>query len=159
MLSYTDKVIVNGMSSKSCISSLLYSSDIGRHTSILFLHNHEDQKNLNTLSVARFIWEHETQRPNTHTFPLNCPVCHKIQSWCPPNVIIRKDGSSFTLPCNTKKWERGHPIQCTGAFEVGVRPPSTLVASPYVGRWYLYNLGESVDQDVVGSKAETMVEG
>jgi hypothetical protein len=159
MLSYTNKVIVNGMSLKSCISSLLYSSDIGHHTSILFLHNPKDHKDLNKLFVARFVWEHKTQRPNTHTFPLNCPVCHKVQSWCPPNSIIRKDEFSFTLPCNTKEWVRGHPFQCTGVFEIGARPPSTLVASPYVGGWYSYDLGERVDQDVVGSKAEAMVEG
>lgn len=44
MIKYADMVIVAGMESSLCIASLLYSSDIGRHTSILFIRAREGAK-------------------------------------------------------------------------------------------------------------------
>ena len=38
MVSYADRVIVTGMNSNSCISALLDGSDLGRQTSVLFVH-------------------------------------------------------------------------------------------------------------------------
>ena len=139
MISYSDKVIVNGMDSKKCITSLLYASDIGRHTSVLFLNNSGEQKKDKVLSVARYAWEHGFQRPNTHTYPLNCPVCHNVLSWCPPESVPREDGDSFTLPCNTKYWENNKMTRCSGQYKINARPPSNFVGSPYLGSWYAFN--------------------
>jgi hypothetical protein len=161
MVLYADKVIVNGMSSASCISSLLNSSDIGRQTSILFLHNPPKLKeNPTALSVAKYSWEHPFQRPNTHTIPLMCPICHKVQPWCPPESIVRKDGASFTLPCKTKTWgKKGEPpTWCSGQYEVGARPPSTLVEAPYVGAWYSHDLSP-VDLQTTGEAPDEVMGG
>lgn len=137
MLTYADMVIVNGMAASTCISSLLYSSNLGIHTSILFLNN-PDREGKN-LSVGRYVWEHNDQRPNTHTIPLNCDVCHSIRSWCPPAAVKREPGEAFTIPCLNV---RPGGAKCTGKYHIAARPPSTALESPYIGIWYSYNLAE-----------------
>ena len=171
MIKYADMVIVSGMESSLCITSLLYSSDIGRHTSILFIRAREGAKKAKKadsqgveevdsqgeeeadseeaegansqkaekagshILVARYAWEHKTQRPNTHTFPLTCPVCHTLQPWQNPGGFWNEEGTEFTLKCTAKIGGR----KCLGSTKVEARPPSTLLASPYVGKWYSYN--------------------
>jgi hypothetical protein len=137
LISYADKIIVTGMSSRSSISSLLYTSDLGRHTSILFLHR---EKGKAALSVARYAWEHRRQRPNTHTFPLSCPECHSIRSW---NRAQDTGGKPFTLRCRAKVDVDGEEVTCAGSYEVIPRPSATLVESPFVGQWYSYDAGEA----------------
>ena len=162
-MKYTDMVIVSGMESSLCISSLLYSSNIGHHTSILFICAREEAKEAKKagsqgeegadsqgeeeanpeeaekagshISVARYAWEHETQRPNTHTFPLTCPVCHTLQPWQGLGAFWTEEGSKFTLKCTTKI----DSCKCLRSTKVEAHLPSTLLASPYVGRWYSYN--------------------
>lgn len=137
MITYADKVIVNGMKSTLCISSLLYTSDIGRHTSILFLSN--TKKDQDSIMVARYAWEHGSQRPNTHTYPISCPTCHVVQPWCPPTSVVRNEGESFTLQCISKARKNGMSTKCNGTYTIDARPPATLIDAPYVGTWYSYN--------------------
>lgn len=134
MIAYSDKVIVSGMPSERCISSLLYASDIGSHTSILFLNNSKRGKD--TVEVKSYVWEHEGKRPNTHTLPVACPVCHAVHSWCPPSSVAREDGEPFVLQCLTKRLENGKTSVCRGSYEVGARPPGTLVKGLHIGRWH-----------------------
>lgn len=140
MVSYGDKVIVSGMRSKSCISSLLYSSHIGRHSSVLFLNNPKREEN--TISVARYIWGHKNQRPNTHTFPVACPSCHTLQSWTRPTSFDVGRGVSLTLRC------KGHDctglVKCRQTYAIASRPPSTPLDSPYVGTWFSCGNEEAV---------------
>lgn len=140
MITYADNVIVVGMDSAACVPSLLYASDIGRRTSVLFLHNSKPDGD--SLEVARYIWDHNSQRPNSNTYPLSCPLCNTVQSWCPANSVLRPDGDSFVLKCLAKKKENGKSVQCPGTYVVDRRPPSTEVKSPYVGIWYSLNPGE-----------------
>jgi hypothetical protein len=142
MMVYADKVIVNGMYTTSTVSSLLYSSDIGHHTSILFLRN--EKKDTDLISIARYSWEHGSQRPNTHTYPIACDKCHKVQSWCPPTAVSREDGASFALECCTKHKEDGKISLCSGTFEVAARPPSSMISAPYVGTWYSHNIPNTI---------------
>lgn len=139
MITYADKVIISGMKSPSCVPSLLYASDLGRHTSVVFIHNDSET---NTIQVARYTWEHSTQRPNTHTYPISCPKCHTVQSWCPPDVVQRGDGEKFTLRCLNKIERRGKKVNCSGSYVVDERPPAHLVGSPYVGSWHALNPSE-----------------
>ena len=136
MIKYADMVIVAGMKTELCISSLLYSSDIGRHTSILFIHVAEATKESpRKLLAGLYTWEHQDQRPNTHTFPLTCPICHALQPWQRPGAFWNEEGDPFTLKCTRKIGG----TRCLGSIEIEARPPSTLLESPYVGKWYSYN--------------------
>ena len=176
MIKYADMVIVSGMKSHHCIGSLLYSSDIGRHTSVLFINvreeipkpeegeetkpkkaggtgsqrvrkanpkkaegtgsqEAEETKPKPKVFVARYAWEHKEQRPNTHTFPLSCPVCHAIQPWSKPGPRWNEKGEGFTLMCGTKT----DGLECPGKIKIVARPPSAPLKSPYVGQWYSYN--------------------
>jgi len=142
MMTYGDKVIVCGMPSGSCVPSLLYSSDIGRHTSILFLNNIKGEQGQDTIRVARYAWEHDRQRPNTHTFPIACPVCHVVYPWnCAGFVVQKGCGKRFTLTCHTKLENGGN---CSGEYTIDGRPSSTIVEAPYIGSWYSYNLNEGM---------------
>ena len=132
MISYGDKVIIRGMRSKACISSLLYSSHIGHHTSILFLNNRKRKGD--TISVARYIWGHDTQRPNTHTFPIACPSCHTLHPWNRPNSASVANGVPITLNCTSFDSSCVH--RCNETYVIDSRPPSTALASPYVGTWF-----------------------
>ena len=141
MISYADKVIVTGMRSRTCISSLLYSSDIGRHTSIFFLNNPD--KGGDKISVAQYVWEHNKQRPNTHTIPVACPVCHTLQPWNRPDTISREDGGSFTLRCTFSS--QGTSAKCPGTYKVESRPHTLPVDAPYLGLWRSYVLDGVVE--------------
>ena len=135
MLSYADFVIINGMNISSCISNLLYSSHLGIHTSILFLNN--TSKEANSLEVARYAWEHKHQRPNTHTLPLSCPVCHGIRTWCDASVVKRVPGEGFAISCLHKNTDGS---KYKGRYEVAACPPSSALEAPYVGTWYSYDM-------------------
>ena len=126
VISYTDKLIVTGMKSASCIPTPLYTSDLGRHTSILFLHREGM-----TLQVTRYAWGHTRQRPNMHTFPPACPECNCIQSWA---CAKASKGKSFTLQCTTKVGGGTFP----DSYVVDSCPPSTVVQSPYVSSWVFF---------------------
>jgi len=131
MITYADKVIINGMFSRSCLPTLLYASEIGHHTSVLFIN-----KANGSFTITRYTWQHDSQRPNTHTFPLACPICHALQPWCPPGAVKRQDGDAFTLQCMTKTSQGGKVVRCPGTYEVGSRPSSSLLKPQYVGEWY-----------------------
>lgn len=139
MITYADKVIVGGMFSRSCLPALLYASEIGHHTSILFINNTS-----NFFTVTRYAWQHASQRPNTHTFPLGCPICHALQPWCPPPSVARQDGHPFTLQCLSKTMQNGKLVRCPGIYTVGSRPPSSLLQPHYVGEWYSAKLDSGV---------------
>lgn len=127
------------MFSRSCLPTLLYASEIGHHTSVLFINN-----TLGSFTVTRYAWQHEAQRPNTHTFPLACPICHALQPWCPPGSVKRQDGETFTLQCLTKTRQNGKLVRCPGTYTVGSRPPSSPLQPQYVGEWYSSQLDCSV---------------
>ena len=131
MITYADKVIINGMFSRSCLPTLLYASEIGHHTSILFIN-----KAQGSFTITRYTWQHGSQRPNTHTFPLVCPVCHGLQSWCHPSSVKRRDGDAFTLQCTTKTRQDGKVVRCPGTHAVDSCPSSSLLEPQYVGEWY-----------------------
>ena len=136
MLTYANMVIVNGIDARTYISTLLYSSNIGIHTSILFLD--KPKKESDTLSIVRYRWEYADQRPNTHTVHLSCNVCHGICSWCPPGAVKREPGDSFTLSCLHRSQDG---MKCTGRYVIAACPPSTPLQLPYVGTWYSYTMG------------------
>ena len=143
MITYADKVIVGNMRSKACISSLLSSSSIGHHTSILYINIFkEDEDKPTMISVAKYLWQHNFQRPNTHTFPISCPSCNVLLPWPRLNSVQRADGEGWILRCKTKKVVRGRDVPCDGKYTIADRPPSTLLEVPYSGSWY------SCDADV-----------
>ena len=133
MISYGDRVIVAGMNTISCISSLLYASDLGRQTSVLYLHR--DQKD-GAITKARFTWEHSDKRPNTHTFPVACSECNHVRSWSRKR---KNNGNAFNLRCEGKFSRDGVSVRCPGTYSIGPRPLTTPVDSPYIGRWLSYN--------------------
>lgn len=97
---------------------------------MLFLHREPPAKEL---FVAGYVWEHPTQRPNGHSYPLACPVCNHVRSW---RRTKDTGGKAFSLVCRTK-WTNNEGVKdrCGGTFEVARRSPSKVVLSPYVGRW------------------------
>lgn len=145
MITYSNKVIVNGMSSKLCISSLLYASDISHHMSILFLNNKE--RGGDAITAERYTWEHKAKRPNIHTLPIVCPVCHVVQSWCPAASVSRKDGAPFILPCITKISKDSAKAICHGSYEFDACPPGVCILGPYIGTWCLHNVDKDMAQD------------
>ena len=98
MITYANKVIISCMDLTSCVPS--HASGLGQHTSVLFIHNKNPGEG--TIQVAWYIWEHDTQRPNTHIHPVSCSVCHRVQSWTTPNIVRWAGGDVFTLQCLTK---------------------------------------------------------
>lgn len=129
MISYASQVIVGTQPSKDCIGNLLYSSSIGKHTSVVYLNNTFEEKK-QVFTSTRYIWEHESLRPNSFSFPLACPSCRHIYSW--RNIPSHfKDGASAKLVCKTKV-EGG---KCKGSWEVPQLPSSFAISSPYVGTW------------------------
>ena len=74
MISYASQVIVGTQPSKDCIGNLLYSSSIGKHTSVVYLYNAFEGKK-QVFTSTQYIWEHESLRPNSFSFPLACPSC------------------------------------------------------------------------------------
>ena len=140
MISYGEMVIISGMKSKLCISSLLYCSHIGRHGSMLFLYNPKREKD--TISVARYIWGHKNKRPNSHTFPVACPSCHTLQPWNRPNSSAVETGASLTLRC--KGYDPTGLTKCEQKYTIASRPPSSPLDSPYVGTWFSCAYEEAV---------------
>jgi hypothetical protein len=130
MLSYADKVIVNGMSSKSCISSLLYSSDIGRHTSILFLHNHKDQKNLNTLSVARFIWNMRPKGPTPTHSPSTAPSVTRFSHGVLQTRLSGKMDPRSLSPATPRNGKGDTPSSALGRLRLVRTLPPLLLPHP-----------------------------
>jgi len=129
MISDGDRVIVAGMNSASCISSLLYASNLGRQTSVLYLnHNRKTGK----LMTARYMWEHKAKRPNTHTYPVSCQVCNRVRCW---GKMKKSNGKSFDLKCGGTVRKDGRDVACPGTYNIGPRPPTTPLECPYIGRW------------------------
>ena len=126
MMTYADQVIISGQPSAPAIGNLLYSSAVGKHTSILYLNRATKEAEV---IVHQYIWEHQTQRPNTHSYPLACPSCNHIQPW---QRIPKVDGPAFTLRCKTV-FVNG--VKCTGSWVVAARPISSPVEAPYAGSW------------------------
>ena len=127
MLQYADQVIVGGQPSKDAIGNLLYSSGIGKHTSVVYINKPENDP----LTVHQYFWEHNTQRPNGFTFPLACPLCKFVHSWSKVPGFIAESGSSVSLKC--KSMVKGKV--CGGSWMIAERPSSEKVKSPYVGTW------------------------
>ena len=119
MASYADQVIISGQLSKTAVPGLLYSSGVGRHTSIVYLDKESE--------VSRYVWEHKTLRPNTFSYPITCPSCNCVYSWRDTPSQLIDQGLEFKMTCKT----RG----CRGTWEVPARPISSVVGSPYVGTW------------------------
>ena len=129
VISYASQVVVGTQPSKDCIGNLLYSSSIGKHTSVVYLNNAFEGKK-QVFTSTRYIWEHESLRPNSFSFPLTCPSCRHIYSWrsIPSHF---KDGGSAHLVFKTKV-EGG---KCKGTWVVPPLPSSSAISSPYVGIW------------------------
>jgi hypothetical protein len=126
---YADQVIISNQPSKDAVPSLLYGSDIGKHTSVVHLDNHGKSGDL---KATRYVWGSERYRPNMFSYPLACPVCHCIASW--QNVGHQpNDGSTFTLVYKTKLGE--NKIPCKGTYVVPAAPPSSPVKFLYSGTW------------------------
>lgn len=127
MISYAGQVIIGGQPSNDCISNLLYSSHIGKHTSVVYI-NRNDDSGGQMFTCNQYIWEHKSMRPNSFSFPLACSLCHHIYSW---RIVPTKDGAPFKLMCTTKIEGK----KCTGTWEVPALPSTSEVSSPYVGTW------------------------
>ena len=76
MMSYANQAIISGQPSAAAIAGLLYSSPLGKHTSVTYLNRIAEEE----VAVWQYIWEHQTQCPNTHSFPLTCHVCNHVYS-------------------------------------------------------------------------------
>lgn len=125
MMLYADRVIISQQPSDKAVPNLLYSSDIGKHTSVIHLRKTEQG-----LTTSKFVWSSNHYRPNTFSVPLACPVCCCIAPWRGvgrPN----KEGSAYTLKCKNK--EGGS--YCVGSYEVPAAPSSDPVKHPHDGTW------------------------
>lgn len=129
---YADQVIIGGQPSKDAIGGLLYTSGVGKHTSIVYLGKRADDDGKVVVSVTQYVWEHKFQRPNTFSYPITCPTCHHVYSWQNIHARVMEDGSSFTLMCKTKL-DNGQ--KCTGTWKIPARPNSSAVEAPYIGTW------------------------
>ena len=127
MMAYVDQAIVSGQPSGDALGSLLYSSAVGKHTSIVHLNRVDG-----AVKLVRYVWEHKFQRPNTHSFPIACPQCWHIYSWSKIGTAVPDDGSAFILKCTTKLANGG---RCPGTWEVPALPTSSIVRLLYVGTW------------------------
>jgi hypothetical protein len=125
MMGYADQVIISGQNSGAAIGNLLHSCAVGKHTSITYLNRATGGE----VTICRYIWEHQTQRPNTHSYPLSCSLCNHVQPW---QRIPKVDGVAFTLRCKTVFL---NGAKCEGSWEVPARPTSSLVEAAYVGEW------------------------
>lgn len=134
MISYGDQVIISGQPSKDAVENLLYSSGVGRHTSIVYLNACFDNDRVE-ITVSRYIWEHQHQRPNTFSYPITCPICRCVYSWQKIPAKVAAEGSAFTMRCKTNL---GNGEKCSGVWEIPARPESSAVRSPYVGTWRKY---------------------
>ena len=132
MISYADQVIVSGQPSKDAIGNLLYSSGVGKYTSIVYLNGTIGTGGKQTLKLSQYIWEHRLQQPNTHPFPIACPTCHHVYSWRSISSHLAGDGAAFNLKCTTKL---ANGEKCAGTWRVPELPSSSAVPSPYVGTW------------------------
>jgi hypothetical protein len=132
MMSYADQVIVSGQPTQDAIPGLLYSSVVGKHTSISYIGRAVDSKGSATLKLSQYIWEHKAHRPNTHSFPIACPLCRCVYPWRNITSYATDGGSSFELKCTTKLENGG---RCAGMWKVPERPNSSVVPSEYVGTW------------------------
>ena len=167
MMSYADQVIVGGQPSKDAIGNLLYSSGVGKHTSIVFINGTTSKKEKVTsgkekatsnkgkatskkekatsnkgeatsdevkqeYQVSQYIWEHNSHRPNTHSFPIACPLCHYVYPWRSIPGHVTDEGTGFDLRCKTVLADGG---KCMGTWKVAARPMSSTVPSPNVGTW------------------------
>jgi hypothetical protein len=124
MVSYVDHVIVCGHKLEDAVRNLLYSSGVGKHTSIVHIDN--------TGRVTRYIWDHDFQRPNASSFPITCPVCNRLYPWGKIQSYRREDGAPFKMMCQGKGKDGR---KCCGTWQVPERPSSSVVNSPYVGTW------------------------
>jgi len=129
MISYADQVIIGGQPSKDAIGNLLYTSSVGTHTSVVYLNK---QPGDGGITVSQFIWEHRSQRPNSYSYPIACPLCHHIHSWQNIPAQPAAAGIPFILKCKTVL-EGGQ--RCTGTWSIPARPESSHVDNPYVGSW------------------------
>ena len=129
MISYADQVIIGGQPSNDAIGNLLYTSTVGTHTSVTYLNN---QPGDGGIAVSQYIWEHSSQRPNTFSYPITCPLCCHVHSWQNIPAQAAAAGISFTLKCKTVL-ESGQ--KCKGTWSIPARPASSLVGNPYVGTW------------------------
>ena len=127
VMAYADQVIMSGQPSVASIGNLLYSSGVGKHTSIVYLNKVDDRP----LAVSQFIWEHNSQRPNGYSFPVACPLCRSIYSWSKPPSSLAESGSAHVLRCKAVVGDR----KCQGTWTIPARPSSSLVGAPYVGVW------------------------
>lgn len=129
MISYADQVIISGQPSKESIKNLLYTSGIGSHTSIFYFNQ---QLGEGPITVAHYVWEHKSQRPNTFSYPIGCPLCHSIYTWQSVPAEPAAKGTPFTLKC---KKTLGNGEKCRGEWNIPGRPESEVVPNPYVGTW------------------------
>ena len=129
MIAYADQVIIGGQPSEDSISNLLYTSGVGTHTSIAHLNK---QPGDGEVAVCQYIWEHKSQRPNTFSYPVTCPICHHIYPWQKVPSQPAAMGSPFVLKCKTVL---GNGRRCTGTWNIPACPDSSVVESPYIGTW------------------------
>lgn len=129
MIGYAGQVIVGAQPSKDCVGGLLYASSIGTHTSVVYI-NKITSDGTETFNSTQYIWEHRSIRPNTFSYPLACPSCHRIYSWrsIPSHFV---NGDSAHLVCVAKVGTG----KCGGTWEVPALPSSSKVDCPYVGTW------------------------
>ena len=125
MMEYANQVIISGQNSGAAISNLLHSCAMGKHTSITYLNRATGGE----VAIHQYIWEHQTQQPNTHSYPLSCILCNHIQ---PGQRIPKVNGVTFTLRCKTALL---NGAKCEGSWEVPALLTSPLVEAAYVEEW------------------------
>jgi len=131
MMSYADQVIISGQPSSDSIGNLLYTSGAGGHTSVIYLNRHPGMGKV-VVNVSQYVWEHKSQRPNTFSYPVACPLCHCVYPWQSIPTQVAAMGSAFTLRCKTKLESGG---KCKGTWDIPARPSSSVINNPYVGTW------------------------
>ena len=137
LITYANKVIVQGMSSVKCVPNLLYSSNLGQHTSVFFINYPKVMPRVikKPPTFSFYEWEHPRKCPNTCTFPIACRKYNVIHPWPRADSIEHEDGKPFILPCHTKLRVGDSVIPRPGSFEVEGCPPSDLVDMSLVGTW------------------------
>jgi len=114
---FANQVLFDGWLCHKILPQMLYSSVIGRHTSVIYLSGSLTASGWK-LTTTEFVWTHPTCRPNGSAIPSQCPGCYYYRNWkIPPTSTGDKP---VILTCQTTGCDGKYIVpNLTGFVEVG----------------------------------------